>query len=96
MLARFTIKHTFNKLRVSLHVCNEHREAEMMVMYDRRIIRTGEKVPYHEASTPELAEKWLSRPIGIKGNLVETLEFDCRTGLLQPLPEIEDETEVAP
>ena len=85
MLASFTIRRTFNRLNVSLRVEREHAEATLDVTYDRLLVRVGAPVPYMDAYSPELAEAWLSRPLGERGSFVEALEWQCRTGLLAPL-----------
>ncbi len=90
MLARFTVKRIFNKLRVSLHVCNENRDASLMVMYDHRIIRVSEPIQHRDVDTPEKAEAYLRQPTGPLGSFVERLEWLCRTGQLTPVPDVED------
>ena len=91
MLANFTIKRTFNKLRVSLYVDCDAKESALVVSYDRRLIRVGEIIPFHETNTPELAERWLSRTTSEYGSRVEWLETMCRTGRMRP-EGVENET----
>lgn len=77
MLTSFTIKRTFNKLRVTLAVDCEAREAEACVTYNRRIVRQV-TVQFEAVRTPEEAEAWFTYPRGERGSLVETLEAEYR------------------
>ncbi len=85
MLSMFRIERTFNDLTMSLHVDATAKEATGMIVYDRRIVgmMRPADVPYADVSTPEKAEAWLSRPIGERGSLVETMEWRARTGQMQ-------------
>jgi hypothetical protein len=78
MLTQFTIEHTFYNLRMTLYVDTKQRNASLTVTYDRYIRHMGD-IPFHEVSTPDLAEKWFSRPCGERGNFIEFMEWRCRT-----------------
>lgn len=86
MLTMFQCRRTFCKLTVSILVDAERREASGTVTYDRRILRLlgGLDLPFHMVDTPDKAEAWLGRNIGERGSLMETLEWQARTGILQP------------
>jgi len=86
MLKMFQCKSTYQKLVVSIHVDIEKKDVSGTITYDRRIVRLFDvaDAPFHEVSTPEKAEAWLRRPIGERGSMVETLEWQARTGQLQP------------
>lgn len=87
MLSFFKIRRNFHKLTVSLTVDGDAKTAEVVVSYDRRIVRI-EEIPFDLVSTGgkiadvAKAEAWLSRPCGERGNYVEALEWACRTGVL--------------
>lgn len=81
MLAFFKVVRNFHKLRVSIYVDNVLNEAEILVNYDRLVVRK-ENIPFRDVDTPEKAEAWLSRPTGDYHTLVEFLEAQCRAGLL--------------
>ena len=78
MLAQFRMVRQFNKLRVVLWVDCENKESSMCVSYERRLIRPDEAIPFHLTRTPELAEAWLSTPIGERGSRIETMEWSAR------------------
>lgn len=82
MLDHFQISRHFNKLHVSLFVDVAKKEASYMVTYDRVIIRAAAPVAFHEVSTPDNAESYLSFFTGERGSRVERLEWMCRTGVL--------------
>lgn len=77
MLALFIVRRTFNKLKVSLVVDLEHKDAEISVYYEGRL-KVSQTVRFDEVSSPEKAEAYLSRDAGIHGSLVETLEHRYR------------------
>ncbi len=81
MITFFQSEKTFYKLRVTLTVDAKRKSAEVMIAYDRLIIRI-ETVPFHEVYDPAAAEKWLHRPIDERGNYIERLEWMCKTGIL--------------
>lgn len=91
MLTMFQCRRIYHKLAVSLTVDLERKDVSGMIMYDRRIVRTfdAKDAPLHEVHTPEMAEAWLSRPVGERGSFVEMLEWQCRHGILQPVAELE-------
>lgn len=86
MLTMFQCRSTFQKLVVSIHVDVEKKDVSGTITYDRRIVRLFDAgdAPFHEVCTPEKADAWMRRPIGERGSLVETLEWQSRTGILQP------------
>ena len=82
MLANFTIVRTFNKLRVTLVVDCVRKEADITVVYERRIRHT-QSVRFDLASTPEIAESYLSRDDinhPEHGSMIEALEIQYRLG----------------
>ena len=83
MLAFFQIKRIFNKLQVTMTVDCEHREAEILVKYDHRIVRAAEHIPFHEVMTPELADRWFANVRNERGTFMESLEWQIRSGILQ-------------
>jgi len=85
MLSMFKVERTFKRLAVSLHVDAVAKEVTSMIVYDRRIVEVinPTDVPYADVSTPDKAEAWLSRPVGERGSLIETMEWQARTGQLQ-------------
>ena len=74
MLAQFIWKRTFNRISVSLWVDSERNEAELMIK-EGRLLRRTEKVPFHEVRTPELAGKWMTRPVEATGGQLGLLEY---------------------
>lgn len=92
MLASFQIRRTFNKLRATIYVDCEAKDASLMVTYDRRILHcgygTGLAVFFQDVSTPEKAESWLGAEVADcreKGAVIsrlEAMELDARR---QPL-----------
>lgn len=78
MLTMFTMEKTFYKLVIRLYVDAKRQESSVTVTYDRYIRHTSD-IPFHEVATPELAERWLAKPMGERGNLVEYMEWRCRT-----------------
>lgn len=82
MLSYFQIERQFNKLRANIHVDCKREEATLLITYDRRIIRPSETVAYWMVKTPDLAEAWLGATIGERGSRIETLEWQCRIGVL--------------
>ncbi|MFZ3481845.1 hypothetical protein [Sphingomonas sp. 3-13AW] len=76
----------FDKLSVCLCVDIADRAASGTVSYNGRIMRmiTERDAPFGEVNTPEKAQAWMKRPMGERGNLMEHLEWQARTGLLQP------------
>lgn len=81
MLSHFAIRKTFNKLIVKMFVDCDMKEASILVLYDHRIMR-DESIMFHEVRDIALAEAYLSRQIGEHGSFVETLEWQCRIGVL--------------
>lgn len=84
MLDFFQMSRTFHKLRVTLYVDTRTKDAAVTITYDRRIVRLDYSTAFHYVATPELADKWFSRDMGERGNLVEFLEWQCRAGILLP------------
>ena len=81
MLANFTVVKTFNKLRATLVVDCVRKEASISLTYDRRLRECRNDIPYWEVSTPEAAEKWLSRDSVSHpehGSMIEALEHQYR------------------
>lgn len=91
MLTMFQCRRTYHALVVSLMVDVERKDVSGTITYDRRIVRTFDvkDAPFHEVSTPERAEAWLSRPLGERGSFVETMEWQARLGLLSPEPQLQ-------
>jgi hypothetical protein len=80
MLANFTIVRTFYKLRVTLIVDCVKKDADISVTYDRRL-RHCQPVRFDLCSTPEIAERYLSRADinhPEHGNMIEALEAQYR------------------
>jgi hypothetical protein len=80
MLANFTIARHFNNLRATLVVDCTRKEASISLTYNRRL-RECRDIPYHEVSTPDIAEAWLSRTsitAPEHGNMLEAIEHQYR------------------
>ena len=80
MLSMFQVKRTFYKLTVSVLVDVDRKQADMTITYDRRIVCMG-AVPFWKMSTPDAAESFLGAPAGERGNMMESWEWQCRTGV---------------
>jgi hypothetical protein len=78
MLTRFTARRTFCKLVVTVHVDVEQKAADVTLTYDR-IIKAMVGIPFDDAATPELAEKWMSRPFGEYSSIMEYWESGYRS-----------------
>lgn len=83
MLKFFQLESTFYQVTVRLYVDCAMREASLSVTHARRLIRASESVPFHEVATVAAAESWMRRPMGERGNFIETLEWQCRSGILK-------------
>ena len=82
MLANFTSAYTFNKLRITLVVDCVRKQADVTVVYDRRIRHLG-KIAYWLVDTPEKAEAyWREDSVTHPehGNRIEGLEAQYRLG----------------
>ncbi len=83
MLTQFKCESHYNQLHVTLYVECNMKDAGVALTYDRLFY--GEwVVPFREVSTPELAERWMHRPIGERGNFMEDMEWQCYTGIRKP------------
>ena len=60
ILTTFTIEATFGKLVARLSVDRKRRDAEVVILFDRRIRRI-DPVDYWRVETPEKAEAWFRR-----------------------------------
>lgn len=80
MLANFTIVRTFNKLRATLVVDCVRKDADVTLTYDRRL-RHHQAVRFDLCSTPEIAERYLSREDIVHpehGTMIEAIEAQYR------------------
>lgn len=86
MLATFIIKRHFCGTDVKLYVDLEAKEAELTVCHKRIIkrIETLQPWDWQHVTTPEKADRWLSRPMGERGNAIEHLHWLASTGRLKP------------
>lgn len=77
MLVQFIAERVFNKLKLRVYVdCDTHC-AEVTVTYDR--LYKGEwSANFAEVATPDLAERYLTKPMGEYGSLIESLEIQYR------------------
>jgi signal transduction protein with GAF and PtsI domain len=76
MLSQFMVRRHFNKLSARLYVDLESKEAAISLIYDRLLVEDQDlsAADFEKVKTPEMAEAWLSKPIGEHGTLIETLE----------------------
>lgn len=77
MLAFFTVKRNFYKLRATIHVDCEAKEASLTLTYAGRIVRHNVRgdLRFDEVRSPELAEAWLGQLVGPEGSKEELLAF---------------------
>jgi hypothetical protein len=78
MLTMFVMEKTFYKLTMCLFADTKREEASVTVTYDRYIRQTAD-IPFRDVATPELAEAWFSKLVNERGNVVEYMEWRCRT-----------------
>jgi len=84
MLSMFIIKRHFCGTDVKLYVDLQDKTAELTVSHKRRIkrIETVRPSDWQHVTTPEKAERWLSRPMGERDNATEYLHWLASTGRL--------------
>lgn len=77
MLSYFGLRRTYYLLSATIYVDVDRREAELSVKYDGRLKRNV-TIPFDDVATPEKAEAYFTRRVGVHGTLLETLENDFK------------------
>ncbi len=80
MLQTFTMRYQFNNLVLSLYVDCSKQEVAVTVTYNRRIVSQTTSA-YHDKRTPDMCDAWARKLQGEHGNIIETLEWQGRSGL---------------